>query len=578
MAASIGTLAYKLIADPTGFEAGIGRALKAVDKFASQVGKGLASVPNAIGKLISAPFDIVGHILGPLQQALSGIPVVGGLLAAIPMSGAGFIAFFKQGVERIQEMVGWSKRLHIGVEDIAGVMHLFGDSIGPVGHALAHFQAELGAAVGGSRAAQKHFEQLGVDWADLGHKAPIDQFRGLMKVISDIPDQTRRAHTGFELLGRLWFEVGPALEKGPAALDKALASSKFAGLSLTEGQVAGVLEFSKAMKDLHQIIEGVQSQLAAAAAPWLNALNAQIKELFGNSLDIPKVFAKIEGAVMNVIKVILNGLQKVVEEAKKLMEEIRGNTPKGMVADAAGGKGMLGKIFNPIAYDMNQAAAGGSAAPGERWGDMFEKSFNQSKQAWKDKYFSNPTGTDDDRFREQRTKVDQDLRAGPLDDYLHRIGDLNTWFEYGAKDADTFAKAIAKTNKEFAAALGVKLTMPLEDLREKVKWLDQALSLGKFTQQQHDMALGQLGEAFLKEGGSDEVKLPSFMTLGSQGFAELQAKMEAQGGGGSVQDRIAAAAEATNQKMDRYIEIAEAMEQRLALQKPVVFQQAQMFP
>jgi len=77
MAASIGTLAYKLIADPTGFEAGIGRALKAVDKFASQVGKGLASVPNAIGKLISAPFDIVGHILGPLQQALSGIPVVG---------------------------------------------------------------------------------------------------------------------------------------------------------------------------------------------------------------------------------------------------------------------------------------------------------------------------------------------------------------------------------------------------------------------------------------------------------------------------------------------------------------------
>lgn len=123
----------------------------------------------------------------------------------------------------------------------------------------------------------------------------------------------------------------------------------------------------------------------------------------------------------------------------------------------------------------------------------------------------------------------------------------------------------------------MKLTTPLEDLQEKVKWLDQALSLGKLTQGQHDMALGQLGEAFLKEGGSDEVKLPSFMTLGSQGFAELQAKMEAQGGGGSVQDRIAAAAEAANQKMDRYIEIAEAMEQRLALQKPVVIQQANVY-
>jgi len=576
MAASIGSLAYKLTADPTGFEGGISRAMKAVDKFALQVGKGFASIPNALGKIATAPFNVVQGILGPIQSALSGIPVIGGLLAAIPLSGVGFLAFMKQGIAHIQELVLWSRRLHVATEDIGGVFNFFGESIGALDKAMVKFSVQLSMAQGGSAAARRMFEGLGLSWQALAKQAPLDQLRSIMDHLAAIPNPADRARVGTQLFSRAYAELAPALERGSKAMDSVIEKNKLLGGSFSEAQGALVLQAAKAFKDIELAVRGLQQNLAIVAAGPLVTINELLTKFVTKTEGIAGIFTTIETAARKVFRFIGNAIGELIEEIKKLMDDIRGQTPKGMIADAASGKGLLGRIFNPVAYGMAaEAAAQNPAGKGPGLGDRALDAMDDwigGLMTKAKKWLEGDSGEKNafnPRFQKQLDIADT-LRS-PLAAFRAEMENLNGIFLTAQERGETYAGAVQKTKDAFSSALGIKFKSPLDELFDKADQLGKAADDALISATERFAGLGQLGEGLLKDQA--EVKLPSFMTLGSQDFAELQAKLEGQGAN-SVQDRIAAIMEEQKAKMDEQIRIGQEIARAIRDKQQTVIKQA----
>src|SRR5216684_3316790 len=93
--ANIGQLAIKLTANPTGLHSALDQAQRKVGQFSQNVSRLMTSPFTGMQKLASIPGNALTKFLEPIKSVLTSIPFVGGALAAIPITGVGFIEFLK---------------------------------------------------------------------------------------------------------------------------------------------------------------------------------------------------------------------------------------------------------------------------------------------------------------------------------------------------------------------------------------------------------------------------------------------------------------------------------------------------
>jgi hypothetical protein len=106
--ANIGNLAIKLTADPTGLHSMLDQAEKKVGQFANSVSKLMTSPFRALQQVGGVAGGGIQGFLQPIQSLLTSIPFVGGALAAIPITGAGFTTWRRSADSLFRSPDGWA--------------------------------------------------------------------------------------------------------------------------------------------------------------------------------------------------------------------------------------------------------------------------------------------------------------------------------------------------------------------------------------------------------------------------------------------------------------------------------------
>lgn len=190
--ANIGNLNLKLTADATDFQSALEKTAADAQAWANKVSKNIeapflamrnnvwaaASIVSGpvgtIGATLTKPIALVTDFAQGAAEALKSIPFIGGALAAVPTSAAGFITFLDKAIDRMTEVAKTAKRLGTDTESLSGLAYAAGGTakLPDLTSNLKHFQVLLGGAAAGGLENQKVFRELGLDWEKLA-KIPL---------------------------------------------------------------------------------------------------------------------------------------------------------------------------------------------------------------------------------------------------------------------------------------------------------------------------------------------------------------------------------------------------------------------
>jgi hypothetical protein len=299
----------QITADPTGLQAGLGRATGMLQQFAMRT------------------TGILGGLAG----------VAAGLLAKVPQT---------------LELLGMKSKIAQGLgldqETLAGLERAAGHLADELPHALRHLQRELGQAFVGEETAQEKFKKWGLDPAALS-SGPLKE------ALSAIADRVRSLGSTYaqtamltELFGRQGAELLPMFLKGSQGLDAAAAKAKELGLALSATDQAQIDQAVSAQREAKRSWAGAVNELAIVLAP------------------VAKTIAELFSAAAKEIRLAIEALK----EAWDLIAGKSGEDPR-KIAEYA--QGNLGRSVNPIlgtGVDIAAAAAQRGAAgvlvrPGE---------------------------------------------------------------------------------------------------------------------------------------------------------------------------------------------------------------------
>src|SRR5882672_5931337 len=117
---------------------------------------------TGLQKLGAIPGNAISKFLEPIKSILTSIPFVGGALAALPITGVGFIEFLKSGAEEILNIGREAKKLGIDVTAMSGLLLGAGDAGEALSHGFFHMERTIGSAAQGAKEAKAIFEGLGL--------------------------------------------------------------------------------------------------------------------------------------------------------------------------------------------------------------------------------------------------------------------------------------------------------------------------------------------------------------------------------------------------------------------------------
>jgi hypothetical protein len=278
--ANIGNLALMLSVNPTEFTAGLNKAMREIESFASKAA------------------GVLG--LGGPTAAIGGLLSLGGLGAAIG-----------EGIASMAETARSADRLGISMRDMAAFQILAGGASEQMNHALGRLNATIGGARAGSEEAAKKLSAVGLAAKDFAGKNTADAYRTLSDAIARIPDSAQRAFVAHELLGRGGAELVGVLQRGSAALDQAADKAQAYGLVLDRQVAQRAIDAEKAISALGLASKALGQQLAAEALPSINILVNGLNAIAQH----PGAFAKVffTGG--------LAGMEELTEAYKKVLQQ-----------------------------------------------------------------------------------------------------------------------------------------------------------------------------------------------------------------------------------------------------------------
>jgi hypothetical protein len=236
--ATIGQLAIQVTADPTGLQAGLGRAT------------------NMLGQFAMRTQGLLGGMAG----------AVAGLLAKVP-----------QTLELLGAKNKLAASLGLDQETLAGLERAAGHLADELPHALRHLQRELGQSFMGDETAQDKFKKWGLDPAALSSgplKEALGQIADRVKALGSTYAQTAMLT---ELFGRQGAELLPMFLRGSAGLDAAAAKARELGLALGSADSKKIEGAAKALRDARRTFRGLVNEVTVILAPVIEAITKAFK-------------------------------------------------------------------------------------------------------------------------------------------------------------------------------------------------------------------------------------------------------------------------------------------------------------
>jgi len=288
------TLAIDLTAKVAGFEEGMNKAVKSLDR----VDKRAAAMSSS------------------LKAAFGAISV--GALAS----------FVKSGIDAADALNDMSQRLGVSVKDLASfklAAEQSGTSLDSVGVGIARLSKSIGEAELGNKNLAGALKQLGITAKD-----PKEAFFQLADAVQRIHDPTRRAALLSQVLGKSYNELVPMLKDGGDALRASAASSESFANSMAK-LAPDADKFNDTLAELKQNAAGLAAELLTALVPALNEIMSRIvlvKNLIGqgglfNTLNITAGTGEIS-TVLRRVKDDIVAVQGAIDRGKSSGKDTSG--------------------------------------------------------------------------------------------------------------------------------------------------------------------------------------------------------------------------------------------------------------
>lgn len=176
-------------------------------------------------------------------------------------------------------------------------------------------QQQIVRAAEGSKSAVETFERLGLTIESLKGLSPDQQFVAIAEALNKIQDPTVKAGLSLEIFGRYaGTKLLQAINLGGAGIDDMRERAKALGLQISTKDAAAAAIFTRAMRDLGDVIANAFFRAGAAVAPvllrWTRSLVGAVvavnrfisshKELFQTALKVGAVLVGIGTALLGV--------------------------------------------------------------------------------------------------------------------------------------------------------------------------------------------------------------------------------------------------------------------------------------
>jgi len=246
---SVGTIAAKVVANVDDFHKGIDSALRKAENFGTHAGRALTAPFSGIAGAISAPLKALEGFGGPLQGALSGIPLIGAAFAAIPISASAFLDYLKEGREMIIEQERLAVRLGVSMKEAAAFHTLGGGRSDEFEKAIQHMMRKQ--------------DELG-----LGGMGTTEAYRTVTAQIKAMGDAAQRGTAIQEVFGKGGSMAADIFLKEGDALAVATSMVEKYGLTVDEATVKEIKRQELVERGLKQMAKGFQMQAAGKASTF----------------------------------------------------------------------------------------------------------------------------------------------------------------------------------------------------------------------------------------------------------------------------------------------------------------------
>ena len=207
--------------------------------------------------------DSVGRVNAALRGLESSSSKLNGLMAGlgVSLSAAGFAAFVKNGIDAADAMNDLADRSGIAIEKLAGL-----------GYAVKIGDTSIESFVSASNKLSINIAKNADDFAKLGISAqdPVDAFKQLADVFSNIEDPQQRAAFGAAALGKSYAEMAPLLMLGADGIQELIDKGREHNpITAEQARLAG--EFNDKLEELRNRSSNASIVIAG---PLIEALNA----------------------------------------------------------------------------------------------------------------------------------------------------------------------------------------------------------------------------------------------------------------------------------------------------------------
>ncbi len=233
---------------------------------------------------------------GMAAAAGPAVIAIGSALAAITAAAvsAGIaIAKIGEQFKVIDDLTDSANRLGVSFSELRGLRLALGEATGLEGGAIdaaiAKLQINLGeAAQSGKGQVVDALREIGLSAEDLLAAGPMKAIAMIAAEVAKVDDKSKQLKLSFDILGKSGIALAAALRESPDQLQEAYEWAQ-KNLGLTQEQVEAVGRSNDAWDRINALVETFFQQLAAEAAPAVEAVAKEILAIIDSMGGIKKI-------------------------------------------------------------------------------------------------------------------------------------------------------------------------------------------------------------------------------------------------------------------------------------------------
>lgn len=328
-------------------------------------------VADAAAKSHAGVLDTLANKLGMSKTGVLGLASAMATGVAGYVAATGALNSFFSVVDRAGALADMSQKIGVNAASLSQfklAAEASGTSIEGLATGFKFLSKNLTeAATGGNDAAKAMaagFKVLGVDAT-----SAVNDTNGALMQLADqfaaMPDSAEKTTLAMKIFGRAGLDLIPFLNQGSEGIRKMTELNDALGLSMTGETISALDNFGDNLAALGQVGQGVWTQLAAGAAPVLDALVSQL-------LEVAKSFGISNGTIkewgLSVAQTIAGAVAKALRYLADFVTNVQNIGLKGAIysvfADAfdtavalakAAGLRIASALFTSIASSLSKA-------------------------------------------------------------------------------------------------------------------------------------------------------------------------------------------------------------------------------